>query len=668
MPANVRAVIKKDGEAEETFESHCGLLLSTVFLGAGKVQKFRKSIRGVPLSRGADGEFVFQFPGETLTLFFHSPEAATTFEAQVHGVNNKKKLSPGPTQDAVNLLTAVTSPRRTQLDQPRRKSVGHSQTHRGDFMDEFESLSARDTLHVGRSRTMGATARRLDDRSPGPNKQLFPHGEDKEAQNPAERTPETRPVNQETSVDAAEYERKRKSLESRVVITDKTPEKRARFHTYSMHVASRRAPVVTRSTIYMEQRKRNIPQSSSHYQRYQTQTFGLKNLGNTCYLNAVMQALCSLREFVGDLRNMPEVVPTCSKGDLFQSTVDILGQMSVATASSGPLSPDRLRERIALASPMFATADQQDAHEFLLEYVNQLHDELLAARIKWLETAVGADAEEKATLTTQAFMDSEIQKRLVCEECGESREVSEHFRAHSLDIRPGSACSLNNMLSGYLASESVVATCDHCKGKTARMEQRLALAPRVLVLHVKRFVPNLERRCYDKQNATIEVPSRLCLSSLLREVGGWGEKLMPCTLQTSAPQKDVIAPRLPARPLAVSNGITEVSTRPLTVSETSSMDAVATPTFVEKVDAAAAAGGAEPLAPDLQYELRSVVAHEGSSPHSGHYVCYAKAETGVWRLYDDTQVRDFPQGQEPPQRELGQKAYILFYVLRGQVV
>ena len=33
---------------------------------------------------------------------------------------------------------------------------------------------------------------------------------------------------------------------------------------------------------------------------------------------------------------------------------------------------------------MFATADQQDAHEFLLEYVNQLHDELLAARIKWL--------------------------------------------------------------------------------------------------------------------------------------------------------------------------------------------------------------------------------------------------------------------------------------------
>ena len=69
----------------------------------------------------------------------------------------------------------------TPLLLPRRKSVGHSQTHRGDFMDEFESLSARDTLHVGRSRTMGATARRLDDRSPGPHKQLFPHGEDKEA-------------------------------------------------------------------------------------------------------------------------------------------------------------------------------------------------------------------------------------------------------------------------------------------------------------------------------------------------------------------------------------------------------------------------------------------------------------------------------------------------------
>ncbi|CAE8616954.1 unnamed protein product, partial [Polarella glacialis] len=64
------------------------------------------------------------------------------------------------------------------------------------------------------------------------------------------------------------------------------------------------------------------------------------------------------------------------------------------------------------------------------------------------------------------------------------------------------------------------------------------------------------------------------------------------------------------------------------------------------------------------YALRAIVSHEGSSPRSGHYVSYAQSESGAWRSYDDSLVRELPLGQEP-QKQLGRKAYLLFYVLQG---
>jgi len=65
------------------------------------------------------------------------------------------------------------------------------------------------------------------------------------------------------------------------------------------------------------------------------------------------------------------------------------------------------------------------------------------------------------------------------------------------------------------------------------------------------------------------------------------------------------------------------------------------------------------------YNLRSVVAHDGQSPYSGHYVCYAKSDKNAWRVFDDSMVRELPAGQDPT-RSLGRKAYILFYVKQGK--
>merc|ERR1719210_1262224 len=137
---------------------------------------------------------------------------------------------------------------------------------------------------------------------------------------------------------------------------------------------------------------------------------------------------------------MPEKIPSCSDGALYSCAVDILQQLSsMSQAPRGPVSPSKLREQIAVASPMFGRNEQQDAHEFFLEYVNQLHDELLGARTRFLEGGKFASADaraaaEQSVMATQLHLDSVIDKKLECVACKQSHIIHERFRDFSIDF------------------------------------------------------------------------------------------------------------------------------------------------------------------------------------------------------------------------------------------
>ncbi|OLP90981.1 Ubiquitin carboxyl-terminal hydrolase 23 [Symbiodinium microadriaticum] len=366
------------------------------------------------------------------------------------------------------------------------------------------------------------------------------------------------------------------------------------------------------------QRKVSNPlQDSSVYHGYRSSlAFGLQNLGNTCYLNAVTQAVGASREFVGELTSMATRWPHCTNGPLFKCSVDILQRLQAA--QNAPLSPAKLREQIAIAAPMFRGSGQQDAHEFFLEYINQLHGELLRGHKDCLARTSAEDQEP--VLATQNHFDAELLKQLTCTQCGKPRQVTERFRDFSLDFRTDvNPLSIEAMFRSYFDAETVEAKCEHCEATSALLETQLSEAPRVLVLHLKRFVPNIEQQRYEKQHQSVQIPYMLDVEDILGKGSTTG----------------VSPARLPARPLA----------------------STATP-------AAGAPGSEAEPAEGPVYKLRAVVSHEGASPRSGHYVCYAESAKGEWFLFDDSRVKQFAAGEEP-WTTLGSKAYMLFYVLAG---
>ena len=248
---------------------------------------------------------------------------------------------------------------------------------------------------------------------------------------------------------------------------------------------------------------------------------------------------------------------------------------------------------------------------------------------------------------TQLFFDSEIQKDLMCSSCQHTRSVFERFRDFSLDFPPvtSEVCTLENMIGAYLGNEGLVATCPVCGEEKSEMHKSLRSLPRVFVFHLKRFIANYTTQEFEKCHQDIKFPQSLDITPHLqldfKKQYPSQSKVSCINSQDSKinTSKEGEIHGVTANPIAHIKGT--VHADPCTgqygpPSEPS------------------------PYLGHTKYALRAVVAHEGSSPHSGHYVCYSCNDQNKWKLYDDSVVRDLPSID--PTEKLGASAYLLFYV------
>ncbi len=198
---------------------------------------------------------------------------------------------------------------------------------------------------------------------------------------------------------------------------------------------------------------------------------GLRNDGNSCYVNSSLQQLFSVPNFMQALSKRQEGHELTAS--LFQLYENLLQNGNSRCASAKPVKRvvDKLTNR-------FHGYQQRDAHEFLGEVMDQIHEEL------------SKDSESKSKQDpTDDFFRWNVQVCLQCKSCGYSRSKEEMYRYLSIDIGQDVKPAVDSCLAKFFAPEDREVNCEKCQeGKIATQTMKILSVPKVILLHLKRFM------------------------------------------------------------------------------------------------------------------------------------------------------------------------------------
>ncbi|KAK2171241.1 hypothetical protein NP493_1087g00063 [Ridgeia piscesae] len=243
-------------------------------------------------------------------------------------------------------------------------------------------------------------------------------------------------------------------------------------------------------------------------------TSGIRNLGNTCFMNAVLQSLSNIQSFCGYIKQLPSLEHQLSKKkittrrlkdgeDVF--VVEELRKTLVALwqGNKSAISPESLFSVIWKVVPRFRGYQQQDAHEFMRYLLDRLHSELLTLLPYPNSTSPYICPKGKSTIVTAIF-GGILQSEVNCLVCGmESRkhdpfldlslDIPTKFTAKSAHPKNGEdVCSISDCLASFTEVEeledSELYMCSNCKRRQKSTKKFwIRRLPNVLCLHLKRF-------------------------------------------------------------------------------------------------------------------------------------------------------------------------------------
>uniref|UniRef100_H3ABN0 Ubiquitin carboxyl-terminal hydrolase 21 n=1 Tax=Latimeria chalumnae TaxID=7897 RepID=H3ABN0_LATCH len=336
---------------------------------------------------------------------------------------------------------------------------------------------------------------------------------------------------------------------------------------------------------------------------------GLRNLGNTCFMNSILQCLSNtrgLRDYCvrREYRQEPSS-NSKAQSNLIETFADVLLALWKPD-SCEVVNPGKFKGVFQKYVPYFTGFSQQDAQEFLRFLMDRLHNEINRKSRRTqssLEDLEKLRDDEKAIQMWKRYLEREdskivdlfvgqLKSSLKCTVCGNKSTMFEVFCDLSLPIpKKGSSSgkvSLADCFSLFTREEDLDAEnapmCDKC-GEKKKSTKKLTIQrfPKILVLHLNRF--STTRYSIKKCSVYVEFP------------------LQGLNLRDFATEK---------------------------------------------------AGNAV-------YNLYAVCNHSGTV-HGGHYTAHCRDPSG-WHNYNDSRVSSIHDNQV-----LSSEAYVLFYELEDPLM
>ncbi|CCG82871.1 putative Ubiquitin C-terminal hydrolase [Taphrina deformans PYCC 5710] len=261
---------------------------------------------------------------------------------------------------------------------------------------------------------------------------------------------------------------------------------------------------------------------------------GLKNLGNSCFMNAVLQCLSACfplaRYFTsGQWRtDVNTDNPLGYHGNVAKEFARVLRELS--SDDNSVIAPVELRNELGKTRPEFASNEQQDAQELLNFLLDAIHEDLNShATRPRLRELTEQEEFYRETLADSFVSDTEwkrhshrnmsiivklfqgqLQSRLQCLTCGQTSTTYNAFSTLSLPIpAKQGVVTLKDCVNEFVKTEDMKGDdawfCPKCQAqREASKKLSISKLPDVLIIHFKRFQSKGPWR--DKLNTNIVFP------------------------------------------------------------------------------------------------------------------------------------------------------------------
>ncbi|XP_030546756.2 ubiquitin carboxyl-terminal hydrolase 23 isoform X1 [Rhodamnia argentea] len=211
---------------------------------------------------------------------------------------------------------------------------------------------------------------------------------------------------------------------------------------------------------------------------------GLENLGNTCFLNSVLQCLTYTEPLAAYLQSGKHQNSCRING--FCALCAIQKHVSRALKSTGRiLAPKDLVSNLRCISRNFRNARQEDAHEYMVNLLESMHKCCLPSGVP----TESPSAYDKSLV--HKIFGGRLRSQVKCMQCFYCSNTFDPFLDLSLEI--AKADSVVKALKHFTAAEQLDGgerqyRCQRCKQKVRALKQlTVHKAPYVLTIHLKRF-------------------------------------------------------------------------------------------------------------------------------------------------------------------------------------
>ncbi|KAM5235535.1 ubiquitin carboxyl-terminal hydrolase 8-like [Ctenodactylus gundi] len=254
---------------------------------------------------------------------------------------------------------------------------------------------------------------------------------------------------------------------------------------------------------------------------------GLRNLGNTCYMNSILQCLCNAPH-LADYFNRNCYQDDINRSNLLGHKGEVAEEFGIImkalwTGQYRYISPKDFKVTIGKINEQFAGCSQQDSQELLLFLMDGLHEDLNKAdnrkrhkeesneHLDDLRAAEHAWRQHKQLNESiiVALFQGQFKSTVQCLACHRRSRTFEAFMYLSLPLASTSKCTLQDCLRLFSKEEKLTDNnrfyCSHCRARRDSLKKiEIWKLPPVLLVHLKRF--SYDGRWKQKLQTSVDFP------------------------------------------------------------------------------------------------------------------------------------------------------------------